>query len=363
MRQAAGARPLPSARIAPRPAIVAMALALIALAGCGGSDPQPVIPPPEAEGPPAIGYNENFTAGAEGNELLAGSGATVVRKAINWTAAEAEPGEIDWQLTDRIYEELAGLGIRPLWVVTSAPCWAAAEKSCEPNLPSYAPAPDSFGDYAEFTAAVADRYPDSAGIEVWNEPNLERFYIGGGDAASYAELFKTTAEAVAEVDPAFPLLVAGLSPVLEEGETEDRYAWQPYLQTLIDAGIAASADGIGLHPYSAFEPGADFVENAAGQLADARRIVGSEPLYVTEVGLTTAGPNEVSARQQAQGLRQVYGIFSGAGVPLIVVHRFFDEAEPEFPAEAGYGVVGADLTPKPAYCAVAELAGAPCTDP
>ena len=342
-------------------ALAALLAATLLAAGCGGDEAE--IPPPDSGEEPLVGYNDTLIPSAESNELLAGSGADVVRRPLNWTAVERAEGELDWAATDVVYEQLADAGVRPVWTVTSAPCWAAAIADCEPNFPSYAPAEEHFEDFAAFTAELAERYPDAAGIEVWNEPNLERFFIGGGDARSYSELFNLTADAVHEAGSDVPVIAAGLSPVLPEQEDGDRYAWESYLETKIEEGVAEHADGIGLHPYSAFEPGADFIANATGQLRAAERIVGSEPIYVTEVGLTTAGPNAVSAEDQAEGLRQAYDTFAGEGVPLIIIHRFFDEAEPEFPAEAGYGVVAADQrTPKPAYCTVAGLAGEPCPE-
>lgn len=337
------------------------ALALTAArAGCG-SDAEVEIPSPGSGEPPLVGFNDILLPSADSGELLAASGAGVVRRPLNWTAVEAESDQLDWAATDAVYDQLEEAGVRPIWTTTSAPCWAAADPACKPNMPSYAPARKHFEDFAEFNAEVVERYPDSAGIEIWNEPNLERFYIGGGDARSYSELFNLTAAAVEETGSEVPVIAAGLSPVLPEQEDGDRYAWEPYLETMIEEGVAEGADGIGLHPYSAFEPGSEFVANATGQLEAAEEIVGEEPIYVTEVGLTTAGPNAVTPAEQAEGLRQAYETFAGAGVPLIVIHRFFDEAEPEFPAEAGYGVVAADQeTTKPAYCVVAELAGEPC---
>jgi hypothetical protein len=344
-----------------RTLLAAFALGAALGAGCGGSDNE--IPPPDSGAAPLVGYNDTLIPSEESTELLAESGADVVRRPLNWTAVEPQPGELQWGPTDVVYEQLADAGVSPIWTITSAPCWAAADPACKPNLPSYAPSEESFDAFAEFSAAVAERYPDSAGIEVWNEPNLERFYIGGGDARSYTELFNRTAAAIEATGSEVPVIAAGLSPVLPEQADGDRYAWEDYLETMIEGGVAENADGIGLHPYSAFEPGTEFIANATGQLRAAERIVGGEPIYVTEVGLTTAGPNAVTPEEQAEGLQQAYDTFAGEGVPLIVIHRFFDDSEPEFPAEAGYGVVAADrVTPKPAFCTVAELSGEPCAE-
>ena len=46
---------------------------------------------------------------------------------------------------------------------------------------------------------------------------------------------------------------------------------------------------------------------------------------------------------------------------MSIGHRLVDEVHPQFPLEAGFGVVEADNgTRKPAYCAIAAFRGAPC---
>ena len=45
---------------------------------------------------------------------------------------------------------------------------------------------------------------------------------------------------------------------------------------------------------------------------------------------------------------------------MIAVHRLMDADNPDFPLESGFGVVDAELSPKPAYCALAGLRGQPC---
>ena len=82
---------------------------------------------------------------------------------------------------------------------------------------------------------------------------------------------------------------------------------------------------------------------------------------MTEVGLTTAGRNAVDPQTQADGLRRILDAIEAAGVPVITVHRFFDQADPPLAFERGFGVVAADReTRKPAFCTLAEALGAAC---
>lgn len=336
---------------------IAAFVALLAMVagGCGGSDP--------GEDGPVLGYNDLLQPDEPGNELLADSGATVVRRPLNWAAVEPNPGERNWEPIDQIADELEAQGVEPLWVLTSAPCWAAADPDCTPNTPSFAPARKNFSDYADFAAEVAERYPDAAGIEVWNEPNLEIFFVGGGDASFYAEMLEQTDDAIERTGTDVPVVVAGLSPVPEDSPV--RSEWTGYLAEVLEAGGGEHADALGLHPYSAFEPETGTVETAKRMIGEAEETLeGADaelPIWVTEVGASTSGRAPVSESEQADELETLYELIDDQGIAMMVVHRLFDQRDPEFPIEKGYGVIEADRsTPKPSYCRLAGLAGEPC---
>ena len=82
------------------------------------------------------------------------------------------------------------------------------------------------------------------------------------------------------------------------------------------------------------------------------------PVWVTEIGFTTAGKFRVSEQEQADALIDVYLELIKRGVGLITVHRFFDDPDPLYLFDGGMGVVADDFeTPKPAYCALAQIRG------
>ena len=89
---------------------------------------------------------------------------------------------------------------------------------------------------------------------------------------------------------------------------------------------------------------------------------------MTEVGLTTTGPFGVSERDQAIALvRQYRALEAMDDVEVATFHTLIEpKGYPGSPrvddprdAEVGYGVVRKDLTPKPAYCALARERGRP----
>lgn len=356
-----------------------LALLLLALSSvaCGGDDE---VEPAEGGGEitsvprvgegdqPRFGYNEFFQPDARDIPLLPGSGSDTARRLISWGEIEPEEdGGLNWGGYDVLYEQFTAQGVRPTWVLVGAPCWAAAvpEAQCAAEgSGGLAPAVDRAEELGEFLAAVTERYPESLGIEVGNETNLDRFWTGGLDPDAYAVLLEASAEAVHEVDPEMPVVAGGLAPISEP--EPGKLPWIDFLEAIYESGANESIDAISFHPYAGIEADEDSLPTVLGLLDDVDSFLETVddeemPVWITEIGLTTAGQFAVSPEQQADGLVEIYDALVERDVPVIHVHRFNDEPDPEFPAEKGYGVMEADeATLKPAYCALAEARGLSC---
>jgi polysaccharide biosynthesis protein PslG len=337
-------------------------LAIATAGGCGTEERGD----PLARERPAFGFNEWIEPGGEGNELFADSGADFVRTPISWAAAEPEPGRFDFSRFDEVDEELAQHGLVPLWVATSAPCWAA-EVECPTTQPSMAPTAQHYEAYTEFVAEVAGRYPHALAIQVWNEPNIPNFWRPEPDAAAYRELLAVTSARLRSEGSQVPLVMGGPSPTTAEQVVEhpDKIAFVDFLAEVLRGPDAPQVDAVAIHPYGFLQADVDPVDRALELFDEAERVISREapgtPIWVTEAGLTTVGRHAVSEERQARGLGRLYDEFRRAGVPVIAIHRFFDQEDPEFEFEAGFGVVAADRqTTKPAYCALAERAGGEC---
>lgn len=342
--------------------MLAVALAVATtLVACGEKEEPPADgPPPEAV--TQLGFNEGIDPAEEGLDVLADSGASLIRTPLTWSRVEPVEGARDWSRYDQIYDELLAAGVQPVWAVLSAPCWAAATPDCSREAGSHAPAPENFGKFADFVAELAERYPETAAIEVWNEPNLERFFIGSGGPAFYAELFSATSEALSAAESGAALLVAAPSPVIQR--SPGKLPWRPYLTAVLEAIPPGSTDGVALHPYSFFVPEGEPLEVGRRMLAQAEAIIAAStpdqlPIWITEIGVSTTGPSAAGPAEQAELLVALYELFADAGTQAVIVHRLFDERDPEFAIEGGYGVVEADRsTPKPSYRALADARAA-----
>ena len=89
------------------------------------------------------------------------------------------------------------------------------------------------------------------------------------------------------------------------------------------------------------------------------------PIWVTETGISTSGPDAVSPEAQALALANLNAELAEVpGVDAILVHTLVrPPADPASP-EGGFGIVDQDLVPTQAYCDLADAwggePGAPC---
>jgi hypothetical protein len=294
---------------------------------------------------------------------MAAIGADTERRRLSWTEIEPSPGAFNWAHYDAIYRELIDGGMRPLWVFVDAPCWARGIPGCSPAEPAGAPGINHAADVGSFLAAVARRYPDSLGIEVGNEVNDERFWRAGLNPNDYAAILRTAAAAIHEADPDMPVVAAGLAPF--DHPSPGRLPWRDYLRAMVNAGDADQVDAFAFHPY----PGSGYGGVPAIVLSELdafeaeldRLGAGDVPVWVTEVGVSTVGPNAATPDEQATDLTGILTALQDRGTPVVIIHRLRDGVVPGFPLEPGFGVIAADgRTPKPAYCALGAVRGRPC---
>lgn len=316
---------------------------------------------------PMFGYNDLWTLRAPAVfDMFAATGSDVARVNLDWRVLEFEPGRFDWRSFDRVYAQLAQRGIRPLWVLLDSPCWVQPDPGrCQAGQSGLRPTQAAYGQLADVAVAAAKRYPDSVGIEVWNEPNYPRFWGGAWPQPErYAEMLKTVADALHARAPGMPVVSAGMSP--HSDSDREAIGYRNFLEELYQRGALQKADAIGVHPYPGVGPGESYVEElriqfGAIQQLQARFGDSATPLWVTEYGVSTTGTRSFSPEQQGQALAELYTTMRRIGnIPLVIVHSFL--ADPGLAdREGGFGVVEQDgLVPKPAYCSLRAVRGVPC---
>ena len=326
---------------------------------------EPMMPLRAAPGPhPLFGFNEDWNHNLDMLDLAPGVGANIARQGLFWDAVERNPGAgYDWSEMDAVYYAFLARGIRPLWVLSAAPCWAQSG-SCQRGAH---PQEQFYDEFAAFAAAAASRYPEAVGFEIWNEPNFRLFWGGDPDPESYARMIQAVAPAIKAADPTVPVLTAGLSPHIDPEPNAMPYA--EFLRRVYDTGAPSLTDAIATHPYPNRRYGEDYLGNVRVNLYRTFNIMEAhgeawKPIWVTETGVSNTGDESFRPEQQADALAKMYELFRmiDHDIPVVVFHRFRDEPNDSRAEERGYGVISGDGGLKPAYCSIAVARGlpAPC---
>jgi hypothetical protein len=338
-----------------------------------------LLPSNEAD-PSPIAAVHTLRADDEMLRLASEAGFDAVVQVFSWFEMEPTRQEWHWEVPDFVVRAAEHYDLDLIVRLDSLPAWAAEEAA--------AGQVDSLSDdYAAFAGWVAQRYRGQIrGYIVWNEPNLAKEWGGQRpDPAAYTELLRRAYEAIKAADPEATVVSAGLAPTNhQDAEAMDD---RVFLEAMYQAGAGAYFDVLGAHPYGfAYPPddprGAHDGLNLA-RLLDLRAIMeahgdGDKPIWVTELGWTTAGVGEgswltVTPQQQADYLTGAWRrarrewpwlqVFTVWNLSQGLRPEPFDHAQdrpveglPPTDEKAGYSLLDESGEPKPAYHALrAEL--------
>jgi hypothetical protein len=196
-------------------------------------------------------------------------------------------------------------------------------------------------------------------LEVWNEPNLPRFFAPTPSPKLYSLLLTSAHQAVRDAGASVPVVSGGLAAGTAEG---GGIPAPRFLAGIYRSAGRASFDGIGAHPYPQRPP---WVEQMTANLDRLRRVRDrfgdrATPLWITEVGVGgTSGPKlggSVGLARQGPILVRMYRATQGSDVKALLFYAL-RETKTEGPQFEPYGVVRASLRPKPAYCYLALRLG------
>src|SRR3954470_6903769 len=180
---------------------------------------------------------------------LAGSGAESLRTAFYWRQVQpSSAADASFAPTDAVVLAAASRGLSVLPVLQGTPDWAAASLG-DPGSPPRDPA-----DFARFVTLLVTRYGPSGSFwaehpevarrpirawQIWNEPNITRYWNVASWAPSYVRLLKVAHAALRHADPGALTILAGLPN--ESWLARRRFS---------GAGGRHAFDVVALHPYT-----------------------------------------------------------------------------------------------------------------
>jgi hypothetical protein len=349
--------------------LVAAGSAAAAAPDPGGSESAPFSGPPAGKffgfaGVRHFGEPDPATSAAQ----VASLGGNMTRTAMHWSGMEPRRdryAEGVFDSYEQLYDALRARQIKPILMVQFAPAWArdpgAATDCGTADACHYPPAVSMLGEWREFIADLAVRFP-AAAIEVWNEPNYRGQWQSGIDPERYAQLLAEARAGAHSVNPGMMVLAGGLGMEPKPGWVDGgEFLRRAYAAT---PSLKGNTDAINFHAYPTddFGAGSTFAEMfETVRRARAAAGDGSTPLLITEIGATTTGPGAVDedrqARRMMRALRRIYSMNDTLGA---LVYTLADRAElATSDAERGFGVIrakdglfGSSVEPKLAWCAL-----------
>ncbi|HEX6025565.1 MAG TPA: cellulase family glycosylhydrolase [Solirubrobacter sp.] len=225
-------------------------------------------------------------AGSPEWDNLAGSGAESIRAAFYWHQIQPTgPADANFSATDAIVLSAAQRGLDVLPVVHLTPSWAAR------NADDPASPPRDNADFARVLRMLVTRYGPIGSFwaehpevpkqpirawQIWNEPNLTRYWNVSPWARTYVKLLKAADRALKKADRGSQTVLAGLP----------NESWKA-MEALYDAGARRAFDVATLHPYTG-KP-----ENVVRIVKIVRRVMqrhrdGKVPVWVTELSFPAA---------------------------------------------------------------------------
>lgn len=326
------------------------------------------------------GFNDDwgFTAGAWTSratkqqlrlaEAIIPDSLSANRFHVQWAQVERRPGSYRWKRTDRIYTAMQKVGDDPVMLLYNAPRWARRPDASCPAADNdlacaYPPRKRYDERWAKFVAVAAHRYRGVRAVEIWNEPNLGRFWAPRPKPRRYADLLAAAHDAVASTGLAIPVVTGGATP---SGNSRVNISAAEFLRRVYRLGCSCDFEGIGSHPYPRHPPFVDKMTKWLNKLRAVRDDAGdaSTPIWITEVGIST-GPDLGVTLDDQDLLVELYRSVEGGDVASFIIHRLHD-INYEGPYWSNTGVLSQDLAPKPAYCALSAGIGtetASCAPP
>ncbi len=252
------------------------------------------------------------------------AGVKWTREEFGWAGIEKERGAFDFAFYDQVVDTARKHGISVYGLLSYWSTWTKAYTE------------EGIDDFCVWARATVHHFKDRVKYwEIYNEPNI---FFWTGPKELYPVLVKKCYAAIKAEDPDATVLAVSTAGV-------DR----KFIQRCVDA--QAPFDVLTIHPYRARLNDAQFVK----EMRETAKLVQGRPTWITEMGWSThiGGTDE---RAQAQLLARCYlGAVASGAIQNIGWYDFRNDGNDPFYFESNFGVLRNDMTPKPAYRALATV--------
>jgi polysaccharide biosynthesis protein PslG len=287
-------------------------------------------------------------------------GLNSVRFDANWSWFEyAGPGIYNWALLDREVHSVIKAGLSVELVIDGCPTWAALPSARHDVNPQ----PASAAQFAAWAKAVAQRY-EPLGVkylEIWNEPNLAKYWEPKVNPAFYVRMLADSYKAIKSVNPSAVVIAGGLAPL---PSTRTSLSMIAFLNAIYKDGAKPYLNAVAVHPYSyPALPSTYESWSAWSQMSQtspsirsvmARYKDSGRKVWITEFGAVSNGPGGGGgANGESEELSQAITIArSTPWIGAIYIYTWQDAGADKNNRNDWFGLVTNKGVPKSAYYAV-----------
>ncbi|MEK6272381.1 MAG: glycosyl hydrolase, partial [Actinomycetota bacterium] len=266
------------------------------------------------QGPSLDSRDLTGMAGSPDPTGMVGARIRASRFLLNWEWVQPVAGPPRWGATDRLIGQLAFRGIRVLPSVWGNPDWVFGGEARPPLERS-----QDIQAWQNFLKALVARYGQGGSYwatayrqqygasatplpiqawQIWNEPNLKKFYLPYPAPKHYARLVKISHGAIRSEDPQARIVLAGMPGY------GDVKAWDFLNEFYSVAGIKNYFDAAALHPYAAD------VAHVRLEIQKVREVMVNRadratPLWLTELAWGSDPPDQFGINKGLAGQQQM----------------------------------------------------------
>lgn len=286
---------------------------------------------------------------------IASLGVGWVRFDMAWDLAQPTgPASTDWSRFDRIVAAANRHGLQLVPILAYTPAWARPS-----GCSSWQCGPADPNQFAAYAAAAASHY-SSMGIhtwEIWNEPNIDAFWLPAPDPAAYTRLLQASYTAIKASDPQAIVISGGLSPA---DNTAGHIAPRDFLTAMYQDGARNYFDALSYHPFSyPVLPDDVTAWSSWSQMSDLdpsiRSIMvangdGNKQVWATEYGTPSGGASNLNETLQALSFKQALEQMGNKPwLGAMFFHTYRDSPGDPNQATNDFGIIRTDGSRKPAY--------------
>ncbi|HPO12827.1 MAG TPA: hypothetical protein PLI09_05235 [Candidatus Hydrogenedentes bacterium] len=284
------------------------------------------------------GYSES----EEEYTQLDALGVQALRSDFHWSGFQPGPDQWNLEAKDGYVDTAVAHGKHVIAILDFDNNAVEQDPAGKERGPYIAPADVPL--FLEYVRRVVDRYKDRVyAWEIWNEPNMERFWAGSLD--EFYDLARQTAETVRSVDASARIVGSAMTGPLGA-------LTPPGIDGLHASGALAAVQHPSCHLYVT-DP-RHYPLEFAKILGAAKRFNHPGSIWVTEVGSPDGGyyPWASDSQQLADHVIKAYTAAASLGFELIVWYCFHDadagsQAKLPVDSERFFGLLGPEDRWKP----------------